>query len=428
VVFRLVKKKGTGSHTLLDLGLSTLPARPPRAGAAGVRPKAGTPSGAGEPFPSSLGEILKKVLQAREQEETRDAHLQRLEFFNRQLTHLTCFLQMTPHAPMAEGARRTLESVLAAISDLNRFLVAECAVSEASPARAAGDESLDEAGLGELVVDEELTDPETLRNIELDLDGMLDEVRTIRAELADDRAWLELLKSGGEETASALRARLNETCARANELLRECQDALSRVPLHDEEGLADLLPPLAELPGPISPEPMGQAAPARPEPATSAWAAPARAAPQQAPPERAAPQQAPPERAAPQQAPQQAPSERAAPQQAPLERAASQQAPQQAPEQAPSEPAASEEDIDPEEELRGLQEYFNANSPAGTLLDARAAEFDARLTKLLRLAAPESKLSESTFELRARQLKSTLGLRKKLHNRLTLPEFQGFFR
>jgi hypothetical protein len=454
-MFRLIKKKeddrgvSTSGHTVLDLGLSTPPRRE------GRPPARSTPGGSAEGGGSSLGDILAKVLESRDQDEYRDRHLQRLAFFNRQLAHLTCFLQMTPNVPMAPGARRTLESVLSAITELTGFLAAECAVSQSPPSLSQANASLDEAGLGELVVDEALSDPEALKTIELDLDGMRDEVLTIQGELAEDRAWLKLLRSGEEATSEALRARLTETYTRASELLRECQDVLSRVPLHDdrlvddlaaaEAGPDDEVEPFAlDLDGPVpplsAPSPttrppapptrdgegfsVGNLEPKVPAPRPAPASSPPSALPAVPMPLPALPPladvlgfsfgdvepKAPPARPVP-------PAPAVAPPPTPT-------GPSPRVEVAPEAKAAS----DPEEELRSLQKFFNDNSPAGSLTEACDAEFRSRVGNVLRLSSLASSLSESALDLRMRQLKSTLGLRKKLSNRMTLPELLGFFR
>ncbi len=490
-MFRLIKKKdeelgvSTGRRTVLDLGLST-PPRPKRR--APTRPHAVHPEG------GSLGDILAPVLEGQDREEHRDRHLQRLSFFNRQLAHLTSFLQVTPNVPMAPGARLALESVVSAVADLDHFLAAECALSE-SPASPSG-ASLDEAGLGELVVDGELADPETLKAIELDLLGMRDEVVTIHAELAEDRAWLELLRGGEEGTAEELRSQITETYDRANDLLRECQDTLSRVPLHDDRLVDDLVaaepeevvddvepfaldldqppPPPARLvydeeeafslgdalaqvavpprkaaapsvAPPPAPRPAAVAPPPPPDDedafslgdvlAQVPVAAPKVAAPTASPP--------PPSPAAP---PPRRPeevgfsfgeAEAPFPGRPEPARAAEPALPPPAPTPAEKEPAPPEKEpapeapapgADAEQELRRLQQFFNDHSPAGSLTEAYDGEFRSRISELLRAAALTTSLSDNALELRLRQLKSTLGLRKKLNNRMTLPELLGFFR
>jgi hypothetical protein len=522
-MFRLIKKKdeelgaSNARRTVLDLGLST-PRRPARRSP--TRPHPAHPEAGG----TSLGDILAPVLEGRDREEHRDRHLQRLSFFNRQLAHLTSFLQVTPNVPMAPGARRALESVVSAVADLDHFLAAECSLSE-SPA-SAGSASLDEAGLGELVVDGEVADPETLKAIELDLLGMRDEVVTIHAELAEDRTWLELLRSGEKAIAEELRQQITETFNRAGDLLRECQDTLSRVPLHDdrlvddlvaaepEEIVDDVEPFALDLDEPPPPAParltydeeeafsLGDAlaqvavpprkaaappaappappAPARPAPPATP-PAPARPAPPAAPPppldddedafslgDVLAQVPVPPPKAAAPPAPPRPPAP-AAPPPPPLDEvgfslgeneaplpgptpapapapvaapAAPAPVPAAAPVAAPAAPAAPAPPVaeaeaeaqappagaDPEEALRKVQQFFNDNSPAGSLAETHDGEFRSRIAELLRAAAVTSSLSDNAMELRLRQLKSTLGLRKKLNNRMTLPELLGFFR
>ncbi|MCU0242063.1 MAG: hypothetical protein MUF51_06535, partial [Vicinamibacteria bacterium] len=81
-----------------------------------------------------------------------------------------------------------------------------------------------------------------------------------------------------------------------------------------------------------------------------------------------------------------------------------------------------------EEALHALQQFFNDNSPDGPLLKSQEDEFIRMAVKLVAIVVPGVTFAQTDFSLRIRQLKDTFVLRKKLRNRLTLTEFKAYFR
>jgi hypothetical protein len=328
----------------------------------------------------------------------------------------------------------------------------------------------EETGLGGLDDEAEIDEAEIdFDTLELDLGGVYDEVDTIRDVLGASDDLLELLEEADEPTQKLAREKLAELSSRVTELLGECLEALSRIPMPAETesvettasgeseevvDLDEIAPSVgaaqpeeevleAEETGalPVSSPPDAPAVgagadPARPAPepvvteaktASGPPSIPGAASPPAATPARKDATDAsaaePAQKAEPGSPQPPAPSKGLALVEEPKGPAVSGGKAQ--------EPAAEDEAYKhraEDEALKALQEFYNAHSPSGSLQKPHEPEFTRMVKQLLGIVKPDASFGDQDFSKRYRHLKDTMAFRKKLNNALTLPEFEAFFR
>jgi len=376
----------------------------------------GTPVSTPRPAPSSgpekLGDILSAVLAGREEEEVGEQQRQQLVFFNKQLDHVVLFLRSTPALSSAEGAQDTLQQILDSAAKLNELLGAMCSAaripvekpSAETPFEEAGLAGLfEEAGLGEqLEGNGDRASATDASSLEADLEGLLYEVQTIRAILADSTDLASLLEPEGPGVNQRARDEIKGMASRTAELLQECLDALSKLPAApakpqgEPESLAPASDRLLWAQAEPAPPAQGPAPSATPPPLPDF------------PPVSAIGGPAPGEQkglALAEDGPQ-------------ILRAADPEAP-------PEEDYSHKSE---NEALKSLQGFFNDNSPSGAMLRPKDPEFERMIKSLLGVLHPDVVFEGSDFVSRLRLLKNTFALRKRLSNSLTVEEFDAFFK
>jgi hypothetical protein len=266
---------------------------------------------------------------------------------------------------------------------------------------------LDEAGLG-VALDEEGPGSEGMspEALQLAIEGLRDEIEVIRESLMGNTALMDVLERSPDFMREMARGEFMDFCSALKELVDGCLATLARIP-HDEAAAA------------VAPSPART--PAQPPPAPPpAWPASVPAAPAVAP--TAVPAPAPPPVSAPRpamSAPWPAPS-------APPVAAAV--PPPPAPEPPPAEVTGPDYQHRSEEEaVHDLQEFFNTNSPEGTLVKADDREFTRMVAQIVGVICVGITFTPADLATRIRVLRDTFGVRKRLNNKLTLREFKSFF-
>jgi hypothetical protein len=336
-----------------------------------------------------LSDILSDVFAEQERVAPLEMQMQQLGFFRKELRHMVGVVEEAPMTGWSVEARSALEGVLDMASDLHDALVSRHALPSFS-VRHSVEMPFDEAGLGVALDDEGLRSegmsPEALQ---LAVEGLRDEVQVIRESLMGNTALVEVLEHSPDFMREMARGEFIDFCSALKELVDGCLATLSRIP-HDEADAAIAPAPVR----PFAPAPAA-AAPARPAsvPAALAVAPPAVAPPAVAPPAVAPPA-----------------------------------APPLALEPPPAEPTGPDYQHRSEEEaVHDLQEFFNNNSPEGTLLQVDEREFTRRVAQIVGVICAGVTFTPAVLATRIRVLRDTFGVRKRLNNTLTLREFKSFF-
>jgi hypothetical protein len=372
-----------------------------------------------------LGEILAPIVAEHERELASEKSLRQLESISAGLERLLPHLRAAPSAWRHLGAQDVIQAIVDAVADLTT------PINDLwpTPPIDVHPPGFDEAGLGEVI--EASADGEAVADttkLEVELEGVLFELRAMREMLIDGGVLAELGAEANERVRAAVGSEMARLCSRLATLVQQAIEVLSYMPA-DEAGTED------GGPAPAVEAPAGTAAtPTLPWPEVPAPPAEPAAAPEEA--ERTAPSAAPwpvgilgaaePEAAAAPALPGAPPppaTQETGLALAPVEGSAGEPIVVQAPEPQPPDYEHRSE----EEALRYLQSFFNENSPEGALLKSSEEEFVRMVRRLLTIVFPDVDLSESEMARRLRQLKDTFALRKKLRNTLTLPEFKAYF-
>jgi hypothetical protein len=338
-----------------------------------------------------LSEILSDVFAEQERVAPLEMQLQQIGFFRKELRHMVSVVEQAPVTGWTAEARAALEGVLDTASDLHDVLVSRHALPSFSVKRSV-EMPFDEAGLGVSLDDEGRESanmsPEALQ---LAIEGLRDEVQVIRESLGDNTALVEVLERSPDFMREMARGEFIDFCSVLKELVDGCLATLARIPSDDR--------PAASIARPERPSRPAVA----PVPAAVAPAVVARAV-------------APPLAAPPPIAFTPAPVVPAAPAPPPTAAAIS------------DVPTGAEYQHRSEEEaVRQLQEFFESNSPEGTLLKAQDREFARMVAEIVVVICPGGTFTAADLATRIKVLRDTFGVRKRLRNKLTLREFKSFF-
>lgn len=352
------------------------------------------------PAPSEnkrLSEILSDVFAEQERVAPLEMQLQQIGFFRKELRHMVRVVEQAPRSGWTAEARGALEGVLDTASDLQEALAARHALPDFSVS-ASADMPIEEAGLGEALEEEGLgadgANPEALQ---LTVEGLRDEIQVIRESLIDNKSLVAVLESSPDFMREMARGEFIEFCSVLKELVDGCLATLARIPT--DAGPAAPQPRPEKRPQPVVEPPRPAAVPAaRPAPA--------------APPATAAIVPQPP---VPEQRPTSTPVAASAP----------------PPAQAPATQAAAAgpeyQHLTEEEAVQQLQEFFEANSPEGTLLRPQERDFTRMVAEIVGVVCAGVTFTPADLATRIKVLRDTFAVRKRLRNKLTLREFKSFF-
>jgi hypothetical protein len=353
------------------------------------------------------------VIAERERELTLELPIQQLAFFHNELQHMARLLKTTPGAGRIVGAQGVLESILDTIAEFNDFIVSRFGVPQGSVAEATSEPIEASVAVPWDAFPGEAEREAYLLRLQIDLEAILDELRTIRESLAGDEMLLELLSQGEERHAGAVKDEMLGIYATLAAILQECIKALSEISEEAEAQPAIVLPP---------PAPAAAPRPPSTPPAVTTSAMPTLLAPL---PQVVATATVP--------AGQQMPTLLAPLPQVPPPPAGEGEATglalvpgREAEGEAPPEPDYAHRSE--EEAIHLLQDFFNEHSPEGFLAKDQESEFERMTHQLLVVVCSGVTFKDSDFATRSRRLRDTFALRKKLHNRLTLNEFKAYFR
>ncbi len=371
----------------------------------------------------SLTEILKSVIAEREREVALALPIQQLLFFHNELQHMASLLKTTPGAGRIVGAQGVLESILDTISEFSDFIVNRFGVTQRSVTEATSQPMEASVAVPWDAFPGEAEREAYLLRLQIDLEAILDELRTIRESLAGNEMLLDLLSQGEAGNAGIVKETMLGIYATLAEILQECIKALSEIPAVEapEEEAPALPQPAAvarppAVAAPAQPAPPSPASAPAPPASTSEMFATATvpAGPRTAvpPPAASAPTEGRPAPSAPGQ------GEATGLDVVPGRGAEAEELPQ--------EPDTTHRSED--EAIRFLQDFFNQNSPEGFLMKSQEHEFERMTRQLLVVVCSGVTFSDTDFATRSRRLRDTFTLRKKLHNTLTLNEFKAYFR
>jgi hypothetical protein len=324
-----------------------------------------------------LSEILSDVFAEQERVAPLEMQLQQIGFFRKELHHMVNVVEQAPRAGWTVEARSALEGVLDTASDLRDALAARYTLPSFSVS-ASADMPLEETGLGEALEEEGLaaegTGPEALQ---LAVEGLRDEIQVIRESLIDNASLADVLERSPDFMREMARGEFIEFCSVLKELVDSCLAALARVP-------ADA--------GPAPPPPSTTASPVWPTPAPMPPVVPSASPPAASAPAATAPP--------------------ASPAAAPA---------------AETPTGADYQHRTDEEAVQQLQEFFDANSPEGTLLKAQEREFTRMVAEIVGVVCAGVTFTPQDLAMRIKVLRDTFAVRKRLHNKLTVREFKSFF-
>ena len=354
-----------------------------------------------------LSEILSEVFAEQERVAPLQMQLQQIGFFRKELRHMVSVVEQAPVTGWTAEARSALEGVLDAASDLYDALTSRHALPSFSMRRSV-EMPFDEAGLG-VALDDEGPGPADMNPeaLQLAIEGLRDEVQVIRESLLDNTALVDVLERSPDFMREMARGEFIDFCSVLKDLVDGCLATLARIPSDDRPAAPAARPERPPRPA-VAPAPAAVApAPAAVAPAPAAVApAPAVLAPAVAPPP-------------------------AAPSlgsinPGPVVPAASPQSSAAA--EASDAPTGAEYQHRSEEEaVRQLQDFFEGNSPEGTLLKAEEREFTRMVAEIVGVICPGVTFTAADLATRIRVLRDTFGVRKRLRNMLTLREFKSFF-
>lgn len=333
-----------------------------------------------------LSEILSDVFAEQERVAPLEMQLQQIGFFRKELRHMVSVVEQAPVTGWTVEARSALEGVLDTASDLHDVLVSRHALPSFSVKRSV-EMPFEEAGLG-VSLDDEGRDSANMspEALQLAIEGLRDEVQVIRESLGDNAALVDILDRSPDFMREMARGEFIEFCSVLKELVDGCLATLARIPSDDRPATPVARP--ERLPRPaVAPVPVA-VAPAVAPPLAGPLPADFKQAP--AVPPAPAP---------------------------PPAGAATQDAPTGMEYQHRSE----------EEAVRQLQEFFESNSPEGTLLKAQEREFTRMVAEIVVVICPGVTFTAADLATRIKVLRDTFGVRKRLRNTLTLREFKSFF-
>jgi hypothetical protein len=333
-----------------------------------------------------LSEILSEVFAEQERVAPLQMQLQQIGFFRKELRHMVSVVEQAPVTGWTAEARSALEGVLDAASDLYDALVSRHALPSFSMRRSV-EMPFDEAGLG-VALDDEGPGPADMNPeaLQLAIEGLRDEVQVIRESLLDNTALVDVLERSPDFMREMARGEFIDFCSLLKELVDGCLATLARIPSDDRPAAPAAHPERPPRPA-VAPAPAAVAPAVAPLPAAPSPVAinPAHVVPAASPQSSAA--------------------------------AAASDAPTGAEYQHRSE----------EEAVRQLQDFFEGNSPEGTLLKAEEREFTRMVAEIVGVICPGVTFTAADLATRIRVLRDTLGVRKRLRNTLTLREFKSFF-
>lgn len=342
-----------------------------------------------------LSDILSGVFAEQERVAPLEMQLQQLGFFRKELRHMVNVVEQAPRAGWTTEARAALEGVLDTASDLRDALASRYALPDFSVS-ASADMPIDEAGLGVALDEEGLgADGGNPEALQLTVEGLRDEIQVIRESLVDNASLVDVLERSPDFMREMARGELIQFCSVLKELIDGCLAALARI-------LADAGPAPARHERPPQPavEP--------PRPAVVPVTRPTPAAPTPAAPSAARPSMPEPRPVA-----------------TPVAAPAPPPAPESMTEAAPA--GAEYQHRTEEEAVEQLQEFFEANSPEGTLLKAQERDFTRMVAEIVAVVCAGVTFTPAALATRIKVLRDTFAVRKRLRNKLTLREFKSFF-